>query len=203
MQYHSGEGGGRQGRASHLAGWQVNSIHNTLCPTRQPPTALTPSTQKNNPPNQPPPPSGPPGKFELAIDGGISAYRDPRPQLVVLSSAGVERNALLGDNAGAFTACDWDGMATVCLPFVSSCSPDDRSTRFFTCHHPFHHPLLDLTLITPTTHPHRTAHPDRRGARARGRHRPGEPRVGPQLEVRGRVRCARVGLPLRGRPLHR
>jgi len=40
------------------------------------------------------------GKFELAIDGGLSAFRDPRPKLVVLSSAGVERNAVIGDNAG-------------------------------------------------------------------------------------------------------
>jgi hypothetical protein len=41
------------------------------------------------------------GPFELTIGGGLSAYRDPRPQLLVISSAGVERNAIIGDDAGA------------------------------------------------------------------------------------------------------
>jgi len=41
-----------------------------------------------------------PGAFELHIGGGFSAYRNPRPQLVVFSSAGVERNAIIGDDAG-------------------------------------------------------------------------------------------------------
>ncbi|KAI8465804.1 MAG: complex I intermediate-associated protein 30-domain-containing protein [Monoraphidium minutum] len=41
------------------------------------------------------------GPYTLAIAGGISAYRDPRPQLLVISSAGVERNALIGDDAEA------------------------------------------------------------------------------------------------------
>ena len=47
------------------------------------------------------PPAHYAGDFELSIDGGVSAYRDPRPQVVVLSSAGVERNAIVGDDAGA------------------------------------------------------------------------------------------------------
>ncbi|PRW55975.1 nadh:ubiquinone oxidoreductase complex i intermediate-associated 30 [Chlorella sorokiniana] len=37
-----------------------------------------------------------PGPFELRIEGGIRAYRDPRPQLIMVSSAGVERNAKIG-----------------------------------------------------------------------------------------------------------
>ena len=41
------------------------------------------------------------GKFELQIAGGVQAFKAPRPQLVLLSSAGVERNALVGDDAGA------------------------------------------------------------------------------------------------------
>ncbi|GIL67255.1 hypothetical protein Vafri_20690 [Volvox africanus] len=39
------------------------------------------------------------GPFELIIDGGIRSYRDVRPQLVMISSAGVERNAIIGDDA--------------------------------------------------------------------------------------------------------
>eukprot|EP00191_Tetraselmis_sp_GSL018_P017918 CAMPEP_0177587416 /NCGR_PEP_ID=MMETSP0419_2-20121207/5637_1 /TAXON_ID=582737 /ORGANISM="Tetraselmis sp., Strain GSL018" /LENGTH=629 /DNA_ID=CAMNT_0019077459 /DNA_START=24 /DNA_END=1913 /DNA_ORIENTATION=+ len=40
-----------------------------------------------------------PGEFELLIDGGIFGYRDPRPQIVQVSSAGVERNArVAGDD---------------------------------------------------------------------------------------------------------
>lgn len=39
-----------------------------------------------------------PGPFELHIADGIHAYRDPRPQISVISSAGVERNAIIGDN---------------------------------------------------------------------------------------------------------
>ncbi|GBF99199.1 hypothetical protein Rsub_12458 [Raphidocelis subcapitata] len=42
-----------------------------------------------------------PGRFELEVDGGLSVYRDPRPQLVVLSSAGVERVARPGGAGGA------------------------------------------------------------------------------------------------------
>jgi hypothetical protein len=42
------------------------------------------------------------GPFTLAIEGGISAFRAPRPQLVLLSSAGVERNAIIGEDTGAF-----------------------------------------------------------------------------------------------------
>jgi len=37
------------------------------------------------------------GPFELQIQGGIGAYSAPRPQLVVISSAGVERNAIIGE----------------------------------------------------------------------------------------------------------
>lgn len=51
--------------------------------------------------NKMPNPRYHPGPFELRIDGGVSAYRAPRPQLVVVSSAGVERNALIGDDAEA------------------------------------------------------------------------------------------------------
>ncbi|GIL92972.1 hypothetical protein Vretimale_15467 [Volvox reticuliferus] len=40
-----------------------------------------------------------PGPFELLIEGGIRAYQDVRPQLVMISSAGVERNAIIGDDA--------------------------------------------------------------------------------------------------------
>lgn len=47
-----------------------------------------------------PHPRAPPGKFELGIAGGVEAYSAPRPQLVVLSSAAVERNAIIGDDAG-------------------------------------------------------------------------------------------------------
>jgi len=40
-----------------------------------------------------------PGAFELQIQGGIRAYTAPRPLLVAVGSAGVERNALVGDDA--------------------------------------------------------------------------------------------------------
>lgn len=30
-----------------------------------------------------------PGTFELRIEGGIRAYRDPRPQLIMVSSGGL------------------------------------------------------------------------------------------------------------------
>lgn len=45
-----------------------------------------------------PNPSYSPGPFSLEISGGISAYVDPRPQLLLVSSAGVERNAKVGDD---------------------------------------------------------------------------------------------------------
>uniref|UniRef100_A0A383VGR7 NADH:ubiquinone oxidoreductase intermediate-associated protein 30 domain-containing protein n=1 Tax=Tetradesmus obliquus TaxID=3088 RepID=A0A383VGR7_TETOB len=52
--------------------------------------------------NKAPNPSYRPGKFQLAIDGsGISAYKAPRPAVVAISSAGVERNAIIGDDAAA------------------------------------------------------------------------------------------------------
>ena len=38
---------------------------------------------------------------QLQIEDGIQAYRDVRPRVVLLSSAGVERNALIGDDAEA------------------------------------------------------------------------------------------------------
>jgi hypothetical protein len=42
--------------------------------------------------NKAPNPSYKPGKFQLAIEGGISAYKAPRPALVAVSSAGVIRH---------------------------------------------------------------------------------------------------------------
>lgn len=42
-----------------------------------------------------------PGAFELRLEGGIGAFRAPRPQLVLVSSAGVERNARIGDDEEA------------------------------------------------------------------------------------------------------
>jgi len=38
------------------------------------------------------------GPFKLEVQGGIRAYSRPRPQVVMLSSAGVERNARHGDD---------------------------------------------------------------------------------------------------------
>ena len=51
--------------------------------------------------NKMPNPAYKPGPFELQIDGGIGAYRSPRPQLLVVGSAGVERNAVVGDDVAA------------------------------------------------------------------------------------------------------
>ncbi|EFJ53199.1 hypothetical protein VOLCADRAFT_102805 [Volvox carteri f. nagariensis] len=48
--------------------------------------------------NKMPNPDYKPGPFELLIEGGIHAYNDVRPQLVMISSAGVERNAIIGDD---------------------------------------------------------------------------------------------------------
>ncbi|KAG2502015.1 hypothetical protein HYH03_000510 [Edaphochlamys debaryana] len=48
--------------------------------------------------NKAPNPDYKPGAFELQIQGGINAYTAPRPQLVMVSSAGVERNAIIGDD---------------------------------------------------------------------------------------------------------
>eukprot|EP00873_Tetraselmis_striata_P015836 jgi/Tetstr1/436100/TSEL_024948.t1 len=45
-----------------------------------------------------------PGEFRLLIDGGVRAYKEPRPQFVMVSSAGVERNARIGDDAEARAA---------------------------------------------------------------------------------------------------
>ncbi|KAK9820647.1 hypothetical protein WJX81_005527 [Elliptochloris bilobata] len=42
-----------------------------------------------------------PGPFELQIRGGIGAYRAARPRIVLVSSGGVERNAVIGDDAEA------------------------------------------------------------------------------------------------------
>lgn len=39
-----------------------------------------------------------PGPFQLELEGGVQAYRQPRPQVVMLSSAGVERNVRHGAN---------------------------------------------------------------------------------------------------------
>ncbi|GFR43419.1 hypothetical protein Agub_g4500 [Astrephomene gubernaculifera] len=48
--------------------------------------------------NKAPNPDYRPGAFELLLQGGIYAYNDVRPQLVMISSAGVERNAIIGDD---------------------------------------------------------------------------------------------------------
>ena len=39
-----------------------------------------------------------PGEFEITFRDGIKAMRLPRPQLIMVSSAGVERNAIIGDD---------------------------------------------------------------------------------------------------------
>lgn len=39
--------------------------------------------------------------MNLQIKGGIQAYKDVRPAVVLLSSSAVERNALIGDDAEA------------------------------------------------------------------------------------------------------
>lgn len=51
--------------------------------------------------NKMPNPSYKPGPFALEIAGGIGAFTAPRPQLLVVGSAGVERNAIIGDDAEA------------------------------------------------------------------------------------------------------
>ncbi|KAF8071307.1 IP5P13 [Scenedesmus sp. PABB004] len=51
--------------------------------------------------NKAPNPAYRPGPFTLCIAGGISAYAAPRPAVVAISSAGVERNAIIGDDAAA------------------------------------------------------------------------------------------------------
>eukprot|EP00878_Enallax_costatus_P001050 GHUV01001185.1.p1 GENE.GHUV01001185.1~~GHUV01001185.1.p1 ORF type:complete len:643 (+),score=165.16 GHUV01001185.1:143-2071(+) len=51
--------------------------------------------------NKMPNPSYKPGPFQLQIAGGISAYKAPRPAIVAISSAGVERNAIIGDDTAA------------------------------------------------------------------------------------------------------
>jgi len=42
-----------------------------------------------------------PGPFEIQFEGGIRAFQAPRPRLVLVSSAGVERNARIGDDEEA------------------------------------------------------------------------------------------------------
>ncbi len=42
-----------------------------------------------------------PGSFEIEIEGGIRAYTAPRPQVLLVSSAGVERNARIGEDEEA------------------------------------------------------------------------------------------------------
>ena len=44
------------------------------------------------------------GEFSIEIEGGISAYTAPRPALVLVSSAGTERNAIIGDDIRARAA---------------------------------------------------------------------------------------------------
>ncbi|EIE22978.1 CIA30-domain-containing protein [Coccomyxa subellipsoidea C-169] len=41
------------------------------------------------------------GKFSLKIKGGIQGFREPRPAIVFVTSAGVERNAKIGDDETA------------------------------------------------------------------------------------------------------
>ncbi|KAG2439443.1 hypothetical protein HXX76_004799 [Chlamydomonas incerta] len=48
--------------------------------------------------NKAPNPDYKPGPFALLLADGISAYTDVRPQVVMISSAGVERNAIIGDD---------------------------------------------------------------------------------------------------------
>ena len=45
-----------------------------------------------------PNPSYKPGNFCIEFQGGIKAFKLPKPQIVLISSAGVERNALVGDD---------------------------------------------------------------------------------------------------------
>jgi len=42
-----------------------------------------------------------PGQFKLEIDGRLSAYRAAKPAVVMVSTAAVERNAVIGDDAAA------------------------------------------------------------------------------------------------------
>lgn len=42
-----------------------------------------------------------PGSFEIEFECGLKAVKLPKPQIVLISSAGVERNALVGDNEEA------------------------------------------------------------------------------------------------------
>ncbi|CAD7695637.1 unnamed protein product [Ostreobium quekettii] len=51
--------------------------------------------------NRMPNPKYSPGPFEFEIKGGISVFRDPRPQIVLVSSGALERSALIGDDAAA------------------------------------------------------------------------------------------------------
>jgi hypothetical protein len=41
------------------------------------------------------------GPFSLEIEGGMSAYTAPRPALMLVSSAGTERNAIIGNDVVA------------------------------------------------------------------------------------------------------
>lgn len=42
-----------------------------------------------------------PGPFEIQFEGGIRAFTAPKPQLILVSSAGVERNAKIGNDEEA------------------------------------------------------------------------------------------------------
>ncbi|KAG1657278.1 hypothetical protein FOA52_005472 [Chlamydomonas sp. UWO 241] len=44
------------------------------------------------------------GTWKLDMDGGLKAYSATRPQIVMISSAGVERNAIIGDDEAARAA---------------------------------------------------------------------------------------------------
>lgn len=74
-----------------------------------------------------------PGQFKLGIDGGISAFRTPKPALILTSTAAVERNAIIGDDeaarkadvpivqlnpggASAWPPAIWHQDGTLCIP---------------------------------------------------------------------------------------
>ncbi|MEW5303776.1 MAG: hypothetical protein WDW36_006435 [Sanguina aurantia] len=48
--------------------------------------------------NKMPNPKHLPGAFELQVEGGLGVFSTPRPQILQISSAGVERNAIIGDD---------------------------------------------------------------------------------------------------------
>ncbi len=63
------------------------------------PPSHVPETRKSLTHRAPPRVPRREGPFELLIDGGIRGFKAPRAQVVQISSAGVERNAIIGDDA--------------------------------------------------------------------------------------------------------